>query len=898
MKKKLIIIAIAVMLGSLPISQGANHGGATSVSATSATSGQTNDNESSAEQAQEETQEADNAASGAEVDGSASSAETDGANAVEPAAGETEGAAVDDASASRDPQTISEDMEAVAENETLILYLHPETTEIAIRDKRSGAVWFSNPQDREEDAIATGYNKSKLNVQIELSYFDSAGNSLKYDNYTHSVQNGQFEIQKTDGGVNIVYTLGEVKSDIEAIPKYISAERFQGLILDKLSDADKKEIEKRFRYDEENQRYERRDSSLKGVGLSKVLGYFKEVGYDEEQITIDKVAYGEEGGGSASIVIPLQYRLNGEHLQVVIPAEGIEYPDTMKIQTLSLLPFFGASGISDEGYSLVPDGSGSLIHFNNEKTFASPYRTTLYGSDNAINQQMRIQKEETARLPVFGMKYENRGFVGIIDKGDAVAAVEADISGRLNQYNTVYPSFTLNSMEEVTLTNGWRSSTVKKFQVQPFHNEISVSYGFLGADEASYSGMATHYRDYLTEQDKIARLEEAATLPFYVELIGGIPKKKFFLGIPYNAYEPLTTFEQAQDILDQMQGLGIDGIQLRYTGWFNGGINHNLPKSVSVDKKLGGRKGLNALQAYADQSGVGLYPDVSFLESFPEAKGFKKSYASRLITGKLAQIYPYLLSSFRQDDETPPGYVISPKALSGIVNGFLGDYSKLGLTGLSLRDFGDKLNSDFTRADVIDREEAKDIAVERLSQLNGSVANLLVKGGNAYATPFAKHIVDAPMGNSGFNLTDESVPFFQMVYHGSIQYAGAAWNMADDQDSDIAFLKALETGAALSYTWFYADPSAIKMTDFDSLYSADYRRWIDEAAELHGKLKSVLHDVQNQKIVEHEKLTEGVYQTTFENGKTIIVNYNAAAANVNGLTVDAKGYWVGGDVRQ
>lgn len=793
-----------------------------------------------------------------------------------------------------------EGMETAAENEFLALYVNPETTEIAVRDKRSQAIWYSNPQNREADPVATGYNKTKLNVQVEISYFDSAGNALKYDNYTHSVQNGQYAIEKTNDGLDIVYTLGEDKSDIDAIPKYISADRFQTVILDKIEQsADKREVEKRFKYDEENKRYERRDSSFKGIGLSKVTEIFNQIGYDEEQKAIDKAAYGEASTGSANVRIPLHYRLDGEHLLVTVAAGEIEYPANMKIQTLSLLPFFGASGREDEGYTFVPDGSGSLIRFNNGKTYDAPFRTALYGSDASISQLIKIQKEEAARLPVFGMKYEDRAFVAIIEKGDAVAAVEADVSGRLNDYNTVLPSFTLTNLEEVTLTNGWRSSTVKKFQAEPFDGEMTVRYGFLGTGEASYSGMAAHYRHYLIKQTGLTRLPDEGDVPFYVELIGGIPKKKFFLGIPYNAYEPLTTFNQAESILGQMLDRGIGGIKLRYTGWFNEGLNHNLPKSIAVDKKLGGSKGLNELKAYADANGIGLFPDAAFLEAAPQADGFKKSSeASRFITGRLAEIYSYSASTFSQEDEREPGYVVSPKSLPKITAGFMDDYGKLQLSGLSLRDLGSELNSDFNRSEVINREEAKEIVRQQLKQMSGSVKELLVEGGNAYSVPYARHIVDAPISSSGFNMTDESVPFFQMVYHGYVHTAGSAWNMSDDQDSSYNFLKALETGSSLHYTWFFADSSAIKMTEFDHLYSADYRGWIDEAAQRYGELNNVLHDVQSQAIIDHRALADGVYQTTFEKGKTIIVNYNDALAEVGGITVRAKDYWVGGESQQ
>jgi hypothetical protein len=790
-----------------------------------------------------------------------------------------------------------EGMEAVAENEFLVLYVNPDTTEIAVQDKKNNAIWYSNPQDREEDAIATGYNQAKLNVQFELSYFDSSGNSMKYDNYTHSVQNGQFVMEKKDDGLSIVYTLGEVKSDMDAIPKYISEERFQTVILDKIEDPkDKREVEKRFKHDEKNKRYERRDSSFKGVGLSKVTQIFDHIGYNEEQRAIDEEAYGEAAAGNVSIEIPLQYQLDGERFTVTIAAENIVYPETLKIQSLSLLPFFGASGLTDEGYTLVPDGSGSLIRFNNGKTYVNPFRTTLYGSDSAISQPMKIQKEVAARLPVFGMKYEDKGFLAVIQKGDAVAAVEADVSGRLNVYNTVNPSFTLHNQEEVTLTNGWRSNTVKRFQAEPFRGDIVVSYGFLGAEEASYSGMAENYRNYLIQQTKLTKLGEEEDVPFYVELVGGIPKRKFFLGIPYNSYEPLTTFDQAESILAQMLDMGIGNIKLRYKGWFNEGINHHLPESIAVDKKLGGKKGLEELKAYANTNHISLFPDAAFLETGPDADGFKKSkQASRLITGKLAPVYPYRIADFRQDDEQEPGYVVSPKSLPGIMDGFLADYRKLGLNGVSLRDMGSQLNSDFNRSEVIDREEAKGIVVKQLEQVSGTVSEILVEGGNAYTAPYTQHIVNAPITSSGFNITDESVPFFQLVYHGYIHYTGSAWNMAEDQDNTLNFLKALETGAALHYTWFYADSSAIKMTEFDELYSADYRNWIDEAAQKYQELNGVLGDVQAQTMKDHRKLADGIYQTTFEQGKTIVVNYNDRAANVDGITVEAKNYWVGGE---
>jgi len=818
----------------------------------------------------------------------------------ERAAGQTALTGEVDASAADGSATDGlEGMEAMADNGELTIYVHPETTQVAVLHKGSGAIWHTNPPDREADAIATGYNKAKLNVQFELTYYDEAGNALRYDNYTHSVLDGQFEIEPAEDGVTVVYMIGEVAGDLDAIPKYISVERFQRAILDRLSsDADKREVSLRFRLDEEQQRYERRDSALRGVGLSKLLGLFEEIGYDEAERAIDKEAYGESAEGPQGVRVPLSYRLEDDELLVSISGEGLQYPDGMHIQSISLLPFFGASGQEDEGYMVVPDGSGSLIRFNNGRTYAAPYRTPLYGGDGAISQLVSRQQAMEARLPVFGMSYGDRGFLGIIESGDAVAAVEADVSGRLNAYNNVYPTFTIYNYEEITLSNGWRSSTIKRFQQEPFQGDIAVRYQFLEEERNGYPDMAASYRDYLVRTTDMVPLEDTAGVPFYVELIGGIPKQKFFLGIPYQAYEPLTTFEQAAAILGQMQGVGIDNIKLRYTGWFNNGIHHNMPSSIKVDRKLGGSKGLRELQAVAEAAEATLYPDASFQEASPRARGFSRSsQASRFISNKVAAVYPYAAATFGQNLDADPGYIVSPKALPLIVDGFIADYRRTGLTGLSLRDLGSELNADYNRAGVIDREAAKGIVREQLAKLGEAAEELLIEGGNAYAAPYARHIVDAPMTSSGFNLTDESIPLFQLVYHGYVSYAGTPWNLADNQDARLNFLQALETGAGLHYTWFYAEASAIKLTGFDHYYSADYRSWLEEASQQYRELHEAIGDVAAQTIIDHRRLAEGVYQTTYDGGKTIIVNYNDTATQVDGVRIDAMDYAIGGGKR-
>jgi len=137
-------------------------------------------------------------------------------------------------------------MDLVSENGYLELYIHHTTTEIAVRVKDTGEIWFSNPVDRDTDTVSSGENKSVLNSQVSLTYFHLTGQTSRMHSYD-SVRNNQFEIELIDDGVKVTYTLGDTSKGIEMIPKRITRERFEKVILSKIDDESiKEELKSRF----------------------------------------------------------------------------------------------------------------------------------------------------------------------------------------------------------------------------------------------------------------------------------------------------------------------------------------------------------------------------------------------------------------------------------------------------------------------------------------------------------------------------------------------------------------------------------------------------------------------------------------------------------------------------
>ena len=77
--------------------------------------------------------------------------------------------------------------------------------------------------------------------------------------------------------------------------------------------------------------------------------------------------------------IPVEYLLTEDGFYVRVRTEQIVEQGTEKLYELSLLPYFAAQGSQDDGYLLLPDGSGALIYFSSEKQNYASYSGKLFG---------------------------------------------------------------------------------------------------------------------------------------------------------------------------------------------------------------------------------------------------------------------------------------------------------------------------------------------------------------------------------------------------------------------------------------------------------------------------------------------------------------------------------------
>ena len=116
----------------------------------------------------------------------------------------------------------------------------------------------------------------------------------------------------------------------------------------------------------------------------------------------------------------------------------------------------------------------------------------------------------------------------------------------------------------------------------------------------------------------------------------------------------LTSFQQAEEILQNLSDGGAENMKVQYYNWTNAGISGKVDIKAKAAGCLGGNGDWNDLQSYAASNGVTIYP-VSENETFRSGSGFYTFQDTAVrISGSYARIYDYNLAYGTQSTVNKP----------------------------------------------------------------------------------------------------------------------------------------------------------------------------------------------------------------------------------------------------
>ncbi len=797
----------------------------------------------------------------------------------------------------------------VAENDSYRLSVDSITTNFILHDKQNKITHKSNPLEADNSIVARDEEIFELSSLLSIEYYNRSGGSGAVMNTAKdSVLNNQFLLEEIDDGIRITYTIGDDDSS-RVLPPIMSIEFYKEKLEANADERQLRRLQSVYRivslsdlsgteYNDYVENYpallEQDLYIIRDINdrvRREIEGYMIELGVtlDDVQEELNRLEY-TQVSMKPLFTIPLELKIDDEGLLAAIKLNDIIVPDGYVLHKISFLKYFLSAGASSEGYLLIPDGAGSIIRFEKSATNTGIYSQRIYGNDEAITLPQKGSVNQQISMPVFGIKNNNTAIFSIIEEGESFSNIyAAPYSAGRPVYN-INTELIITEMDYIRFNGLMNAEGTNIFSKESSSGKMQIRYYFLQGEDANYAGMAKCYRNYLLDRGMITSRLIDEDMPFYVELIGAVDKKKSIMGIPLTVKESLTTYQQAIDILKELDSAGINNINLRYSGWANGGMNNFSFSSIIPMVKLGGKSNLSELIQYIKENNHGFFPEADFVYVYHDKwfDGFSyRRDAIRFINKKVGIIGDYDNATFRMTDRNQR-FIVSPNVMINHSQNFIDSYSKYNIPSVSLGSIGSKINSDFREGELIDRNESQNHSESILRLFSDNEYNIMVDYGNAYSVPYAGHIVNIPIGSSQYYIHTEKVLFIQMVLHGFSSYAGAPVNISGDYR--IEMLKALEAGASIYYRWIYEDSSILKDTDYEQMFSLNYLQWVDQAVQFHTEINETLRSVRLEIMENHEMITYNVYKTTYSNGESIIVNYNNEAVEVENIVIEGLGF--------
>ena len=668
-------------------------------------------------------------------------------------------------------------------------------------------------------------------------------------------------------------------------------------------------------YDYASDEVVKSDAKRSELLSSMIINSVKVTDVDAPATTIRSARYGSQGEGDTvieqtdngfkatvtfedqGITIPYTVTLTDDHFDITVLVNEIhevemDSPEkiedsTRSVVDLGLFSNLGAAYLDENGYFVIPDGSGAIINFNNGKQSMSEYTQKIYGKDLSVSQDMAPKKTEQAYLPILGIVRENDALLEVVTQGAAYATAKASVSRqKATGYNSAYFEFSLRTNDQYFM-GAVNASALKSYEQTIIPEKaVSVRYYPIAKAGASYVDVAKRYQQYLLDEALMSKKSGTAS-PLFVDFYGGTVKEQSVLGLPVKQQTAATTYEQAKSILEQLAALGVDDIVATYYDFNKAGITDKISGGADYASKLGGKSAFKALSDYCAATGITLAPSVDLMEFERSGNGFSKTGASVIgVTKAYATQGEYELAYGTPNDLRPNWFILTPAYFEKAYGQVISSFSSEGFKAASFGKGTSIVYSDFSQSTTkrTSRQQAVEYLKNCYDKVNRSGMTFVASACNDYALKYVDYIRDIPMYSSGFDITDQDIPFYELVVHGYIPYTTKAKNASSDADK--LYLLSLATATPMHYEFMYENPNKFTDSKYETLFYTYYGGWIDLAAEEYRIFSENFSDAADSPIKDFKYISANVVECTFENGTKITANLENYSVTINGKAVE------------
>lgn len=588
------------------------------------------------------------------------------------------------------------------------------------------------------------------------------------------------------------------------------------------------------------------------------------------------------------------------------------YAHDSKLAYIDIFPNFTVNNSkTSEGQIIIPDGSGAIISFNSQKdaqdvnSFSSK---PIYGLDQAFNLRKNPGDAEKIMFGMYGFLdfTDKKGIVAIADQGAAQTQITADFKREAVTTSTNYAYFITNLREKEVVYAGAATSTqtpFTKWTRDRSHIDLKYKYNFIepkdtdedGETPFTYVDVANVYRNYLTNKYNLELNDKTQKNVTNLNFLGAFDKRTLKLGFVYNKDFSLTTFKQAQAIIEELQSYGVDQYNISYRSWTDDGMKPQATSKAKISDVLGGKGDFLDFVEFLSENQITLYPEtnVSSNYGYDYIYGNQK-YTAKSVGGTYAQHWPYVIPTGLPDKTMDNINMISPKFYDSLINKFMKSYLNLDVQGTYLSDLGNMRMGDYAKKSNIFAAAGTIYQKNALELAKSKVNNVMLSEPFDYALPYATTVVNVPVESTLLPIFDYSIPLYQLVVSGIVDYATTAVNYQAEQSSNWYLLKALETGSNLNFVLSYEDTNILLDTDYTEYYNAYYINWKNKIINMNNEINKA--GIHKGILDNHEYIADDVVKVHYNDGTdqgiTLLINFSNSTYvdPTTGLAIVANGY--------
>lgn len=360
----------------------------------------------------------------------------------------------------------------------------------------------------------------------------------------------------------------------------------------------------------------------------------------------------------------------------------------------------------------------------------------------------------------------------------------------------------------------------------------------------------------------------------------------------------VVTFARVRDIADSLKAHGVEGAELQLVGWNISGHDGRFPQLLPVDERLGGQAELEKTIAYVKSLGYRISLHTNCMDAYEIADIFDWDDLTIARDGNYVQ---------KGEWSGGASFRICPTKQLELQKKTLPPVATMGLNGLHFSDVSSIVIPETCCSDKHPCYTTEGIArtqqiMEYIKVLFGGYSSegcmdfSMKYVDYALYVSFAYQISGIDIPGLNCSLTQETVPFFELVYHGTLLYNPMSPTVNYAIKTPREKLYFWLRGGRLSYYFhskFVSTANGNWMGTTDLIASDNAS--VDFAAQcIADSIRETqeLTDLQCTYMKEYDVLENGIEVATYENGTRIVGNFSDTPASFEGHTLAPWGHLV------